>query len=516
MMLGDPTAPHLQAGESTTLDELFRQAVARRPDALALSDPPDRTNFCGGKARRLTYAQADHIVSAIAGRLRRLGLATDTTIALQLPNTVESVLTLLGVIRAGMIAAPLPLLWRRADAAAALSRIGARAFITTAQVGATEHCVMAREVAADLFSIRYVCSFGVVLPDGVIPFDDLLTEAPLLDPPQHVARSGNPAGHIAVVTFEATAGGLMPVARNHLELIAGGEAVRLEAQFEDDAAILASCGSSSFAGLSLGVVSWLLAGGTLSLHQPFDAATFASQCHDDGCDTVVIPGVLAPRIAQAGLLTHPKLRTIVALWRAPERLHVIPPFRHQTAGLTDVLAFGETGLIAARRGAAGQPADIPLGPVLSPRGATNAGTILETIVTDSGTLALRGPMVPRHPYPPGTERTPLRCFKPDEHGFADTGYPCRADRMAVEVTVTGPPAGLIAVGGYRFRPDQLQELVGEAAPDAVLAALPDAISGHRLAGTARDRAELRHTLEQRGVSPLVSGAFVERRRVEAA
>ena len=49
-------------------------------------------------------------ISAIASRLRRLGLHTDAIVGIQLPNTVESVLTLLGVLRAGMIAAPLPLL----------------------------------------------------------------------------------------------------------------------------------------------------------------------------------------------------------------------------------------------------------------------------------------------------------------------------------------------------------------------------------------------------------------------
>ncbi len=47
-----------------------------------------------------------------------------------MPNTVDSVLTLLGVLRAGLIAMPLPLLWRRADAVAALSRVGAKALIT--------------------------------------------------------------------------------------------------------------------------------------------------------------------------------------------------------------------------------------------------------------------------------------------------------------------------------------------------------------------------------------------------
>ena len=45
-------------------------------------------------------------------KLRGLGLQTDAVVAMQLPNTVESIVTFLGVLRAGMIAAPLPLLWR--------------------------------------------------------------------------------------------------------------------------------------------------------------------------------------------------------------------------------------------------------------------------------------------------------------------------------------------------------------------------------------------------------------------
>ena len=109
-----------------TLDDLFRRAAAARPDAIALIDPPDRPAFTDGPARRLTYMEADRAISALAARLRGFGLPTDSVVAIQLPNTVESVIALLSVMRAGLIAAPLPLLWRHADAAAALSRVAAR------------------------------------------------------------------------------------------------------------------------------------------------------------------------------------------------------------------------------------------------------------------------------------------------------------------------------------------------------------------------------------------------------
>ena len=63
----------------------------------------------------------------------------------------------------------------------------------------------------------------------------------------------------------------------------------------------------------------------------------------------------------------------------------------------------------------------------------------------------------------------MRCFMPDAVGFADTGYPCRADRASAELSIiTGPPPGIVSVGGDRFRLDQLQDLVGRTDPNQSL------------------------------------------------
>src|SRR6202008_2551163 len=97
-----------------------------------------------------------------------------------------------GVIRAGMIAAPMPLLWRRTDASRALSQLGAKAIITSPRIGDVDHCELAMRVAADVFPIRYVCGFGERFADGVVPFNDLLAPAAKEIPPE-VTRAGNPA-----------------------------------------------------------------------------------------------------------------------------------------------------------------------------------------------------------------------------------------------------------------------------------------------------------------------------------
>src|SRR6185437_1458948 len=99
-------------------------------------------------------------ISALAARLHALGLKTDAVIAIQLPNTVENVIALLGILRAGMIAAPMPLLWRQQEIAAALRGIGAKAIIACARAGNEQPARCAMLAAAELFPIRQVCAFG--------------------------------------------------------------------------------------------------------------------------------------------------------------------------------------------------------------------------------------------------------------------------------------------------------------------------------------------------------------------
>src|SRR5690348_12869077 len=66
-----------------TLDDLFRRAAHRHPDRIALIDPPNRARFTDGAPQRLTYAQADRIISAIAERLRDLNLPIDAIVGIQ-------------------------------------------------------------------------------------------------------------------------------------------------------------------------------------------------------------------------------------------------------------------------------------------------------------------------------------------------------------------------------------------------------------------------------------------------
>jgi len=490
-------------GERTTLDDLFRRAGVRHPDKLALADPPNRESFTDGSQRRLTYAEADRAISALAARLRSIGLQTDAVVALQLANTVESVIALLGVLRARMIAVPLPLLWRRQEMTAALRCIGVKAIITSARIGSCGHAELAMQVAAELFPIRYVCSFGTNLPDGIVPIDDIFLQSHLgfVQPP---VRPGNAAAHVAVVTFDVAADGLSAVARNHIALIAGGLGPYLECGATLDAATLSAIPLGSFSGVALTVMLWLLGGGTLNLHHAFDPKTFAMQCSEQDGSTIVLPGTTLASLVEADCLGTPA--NIIALWRSPERIAGNAPWRG-AARLVDVASFGEAGLLAGARGADGLALPILYGSIGAPRGAADAITVVDVFRTGAGTLALRGPMVPAQAFPPGAERGPEPHLAVDALGFIDTGFTCRLERDSQTLTIDGPPAGITTIGGYRFRQNEVDWLVAEADLDAVIVALPDVYLDARLAGNAPDRAMTAAELKARGVNPLIAGAF---------
>jgi AMP-binding enzyme len=508
MILGEADAATGSShGPSLTLDGIFHRHARRRPEALALVDPVNRGAFTSGHPRRLTYAEADRIVDAIAARLHDMGLPVDTVVGIQLPNIVENFLATLAVMRAGMIVAAPPLLYRRVDAGAALARVGAKAVITCDRVGAFDHAELAMNVAADVFSIRYVCASGENLPDGVVSFSDLFATEGAGSPPSDHDAIRSSAAHIAAITFDVGEGGIVPVARTHAELLAAGLAVLLEGGIAQDAIVQSTINPSSFAGMSLTLMPWLLCGGTLVLRHPFDAPTLIGQMRAEKSDVLVLPGAVACRLAAAGFFSEAAPATVIATWRAPERLATSAIWRAPDVACIDVAIFSEVGLAPARRLVDGRPGPIPLGQLRVPRGSDAGTAVVEIGRTDAGTLALRGAMVPRYSFPPGIEASGLPYFRIGERGLVDTGYACRFDGGKRAVVVTGSPPGMIDVGAYRFALSDLREIVGRIDRAATILPLPHAVVGQRLVGRSIDPKGIRTTLNAGGINPLIAAAF---------
>jgi hypothetical protein len=495
----------IQNNPQPTLDVLFRRVLARQPDALALVDPADKMRVTGQPPRRLTYAQADQAISALTAHFIEAGLPNNSVIAVQLPNTVEFVLTLLAAHRAGLVVALLPQLWRQAELTVALNRTGARAVVTTSRIDGVSHADLAMNSAAEAFSIRHVCGFGQDMPEGMASLDAVM-EAGSSSP----RPATQDARRAAIISFDVTSGGFCAVARTHLSLIAGGLVPFLESGLPQGATILSAQSPSSFASLASALLPWLLSGGVLALHHPFDGDVLQRQVNDLGCDALVAPAALALRFAESGMLSEmPTLRHVIGLWRAPEQVASSAQWPVGPARMTDVYLFGEAGLFAGQRGEEGAPLPIWPGPHGAPRAVANSSIAGEILLTPKGTLGLRGPMIPVEAYAPATPSTHLLVAQPPVD-YVDTGYAARLDRATGAISITAPPSGIMAVGGYRFLSDDLQEWARRLGQGAMLTALPDRLCGHRLAGRANNNARARGALAELGLNPLMVEAFRER------
>jgi AMP-binding enzyme len=490
---------------SPTLDALFQRILARKPDAPALLDPLNKHRITGGPPKRLTYREADRAISALAAHFVESGLPANSIIAVQLPNTVEFVVTVLAAHRAGLVVAVLPLLWRQSELVAALNRTAARAIVTSSKTDGISYADLAMNAAVEAFSIRHVCGFGDDLPDGMASLDRAIAKPSATT--RAVIQDGRKA---AMVSFDVTPEGFRPVPRTHLGLIAGGLALSLESDVPQGATVMSAFAPTSFAGLASSLVVWLLSGGALALHHPFEGDVLEQQIAAQACDTLIAPAQLALRLGELNLAARlPSLRNVIGLWRAPEQVASSPAWVGQPASLTDVYLFGEAGLFGARRAADGAPSPIMPGRHGAPRELPGSSIAGEILLTARGTLALRGPMVAvaayAPPQPPGDTLTAQA-----SRDYVDTDYAARLDRSTGAICITAPPSGVVTVGGYRFLSQDLAEWGRRLGHGALLTALPDRLSGHRLAGRASDNARAREALAELGLNPLMVEAFRDR------
>lgn len=494
-----------QPAVSPTLDTLFQRTLMRQPYAPALLDPINKARVTGHEPRRMSYAEADTAIEALSAHFVEAGLPANSVIAIQLPNTVEFVLTVLAAHRAGLVVAVLPLLWRHAELAAALNRTAARAIVTMSKVDGVSYADLAMHAAAEAFSIRYVCGFGGDLPEGMASLDDVLARP--AGTTRAVIQDGRKA---AMISFDVTAEGFRPVPRPHFSLIAGGLAMSLEADIKQGATVMAAFTPMSFAGLASSLAVWLLCGGTLALHHPFENDVLEQQINAHECEVLIAPAQLALRLGDSDLAARmPSLRNVVGLWRAPEQVATSEAWTAPHAPLTDVYLFGEAGLFGARRGEDGMPVPVMPGPHGAPREQSGSSIAGEILLTPKGTLGLRGAMVPIAAYaPPQAVGDTLIAQPPRD--YVDTGYAARLDRPSGAICITAPPSGIMAVGGYRFLSNDLQEWARRLGQGALLTALPDRLSGHRLAGRAQDNARAREALSELGLNPLMVEAFRDR------
>ena len=380
------------AWSDVPLDELFRRTAAENPDRLAIIDAPDRAKWTGGDPRQLTYEQADREIDRLAAFYKTVGLAADHVIGVQAPNTVDTVIAFLAALRADLIVSPLPLHWRQKNVLEALNSIGAKGFIAADRIETRDVGTAARDVAGDLFSLRFVFGLGKDIPDGLIELGPMLAE--MGDELQFTpSERPEPADHTATICWSRSGEENVPVTRCHNHWSSASRIVIEEAHIKQGSAIVVPYSLSGLTGLGGGLVPWLQTGGALHLHHPTSLANLASHANDVGADVVMTPGPLAQSLDRK--LTNNKT-SVLAAWNisAPHPTTFVARRR-----IVDLHIADEYALLAKARGPSARMKALPLGKHSGPNGCESGPALLEIAVTDeveaqTQRLLVRGPSVP--------------------------------------------------------------------------------------------------------------------------
>jgi acyl-CoA synthetase (AMP-forming)/AMP-acid ligase II len=282
---------------------------------------------------------------------------------------------------------------------------------------------------------------------------------------------GNPAEHVAVITWDCGPRGIFPVARSHNEWLAAGMFALPSRNGTSDSTMLSTLSPATFAGLATGLVPWLMTGDTLALHQAFDATVFGVQVDRHAVSHVVLPAVAFEAAQRDGLLNAETIASIVAVHRRPDVDLWLAPASER---LKDLAVFGEIGLLPLLRGE-NTPPRLPLGPV--PVQFEGGATAVETALDSGGTLAVRGAHIPRAAFPGNDlgDKLPI-----NGEAWVSTGYPASLDGGSI--VIDGPRRDLVSIGGQSLALAAIESIYGDV-PGAIsvnAAAVPDRILGQRL------------------------------------
>src|SRR5205823_2436616 len=178
-----------------TLYTLLARHAARRPAAFALRD----------SRRRLTWAELQTIVDAVAADLDAAGLKRGERVAVWLPNRVEAVAVLLACSRQGYVCNPsLHQNYTVAEIVELLQRTRAAALFAQPGHGADARTADIFAAVVELPSLRRVYTLGDG-PENAVPFP-----MPPPFPPPHAGVGEGEGGDEAA---EAEGGGAARGAR---------------------------------------------------------------------------------------------------------------------------------------------------------------------------------------------------------------------------------------------------------------------------------------------------------------
>ena len=276
-----------------TIGDLLLHWSERRASELAVVDPPNKFEISGCRPERWTWGELLVQVGRYAALLQAQGLRKDDILVMQLPNCVEQHAIYLACAISGIVVSPVPVQYRTHELAHVMDITQAKLAITTQHVGQFKAAQLWTDHAHQFSSLQTILSLGEHLPEGAIPLSPLLLQTPVWDATQisaHMKASGVTAHDVLTICWTSgTEAKSKGVPRNHNEWLIAGHSVSQAGELKEGAHLLIPFPFVNMAGVSSSLAAWILIGGTLHHHHPFDLTIFIEQLREFPMDYSVAP-----------------------------------------------------------------------------------------------------------------------------------------------------------------------------------------------------------------------------------
>lgn len=279
------------------IGELFIEQAQRQGDRLAVADPPNRIQLTGEAPQRWNWQALLEQVGRYAALLHAQGVRKDDVIVMQLPNCVEMHAVYLACALGGIVISPVPMQYRAHELSHVVTTTQAKLAITTAQLG---HYRSAEQWVNNLHlfpGLQQVWTLGAQATPGCLHLPSALASTSAWNSTQmreHMQHLDLTAHDVFTICWTSgTEARPKGVPRNHNEWLLVGQSVIDAGQLQAGAQMLIPFPFVNMAGLSTSLMAWLMTGGGLHHHHPFDLDVFIQQLREQPMDySVAAPAVL--------------------------------------------------------------------------------------------------------------------------------------------------------------------------------------------------------------------------------
>ena len=467
--------------ERTLLDD-FKVQADQFPERTAIVDPLNKEALLGALPERIGYADFQRAIEGTASALVEAGIEKDDVVMVQMPNCWELAMLYLAVSRAGGILSPVPMQWRSKEIGYVAELTEAKALITVDDFHGFGHTAMAREVQQKVPTLEKLFNYDDIRQMVKHDPDPGLDKIPV---------SGNDIFTICWTSGTEAQPKGCPMSHNNWRCQSG---LAISGGCHPGDVMLTAGPLVNMAAVGTVYVPWIIYGGTVVLHHPFDPALLLKQLVSEKIQyTLLVPAVLNL------ILKHPLAQGVdlsavrsITVGSAPPSLWALQEFKKRwNIDIGNIWGQNEgTGIVSGvnevpdmevrvdslpRYGAPGVTWPVKITNFIQTKVVDPEGNAL-TEDGDIGELLYRGPNIISGYF----KRPDLNQYAFDQEGYIRTGdlFMIREDRY---LKFFDRAKDIIIRGGMNISAQEVENVLmaHPAVQDVAAVGVPDENLGER-------------------------------------